>query len=526
MREKTCSKCGSTLPLNKTYYQKRKDSKDGFRGTCRKCQGYNYLIPNPVKEGFKKCSKCKRELPESKEYFNADKNRPDGLTTQCKECRYKKEIFNVKKEVIPEEHKKCIDCKKILHISNFKTNKNSKDGYYMACTSCLIKRRRIGCKEGHKICRKCKRELPSTNKFFLISKTSFDGLENTCLECAGRKFNPKKKYTLWSDGEIDILIESYLILTKEELQKLLPSRTWKAIRSRANKMNLKRTNDYKNIPDDELYKSIDNIKHKKCKKCREYYPFDAIHFPKDIACNDGYRNICKECKGENFAISDAQQWSLEEEEVFIELYSSKTNTELIKEHFPNRTLKNLQDKAYTIWIQKGIKLYKNIETTERMIRQKSTQEWKDKISETLRKRGIFKGEKNPMYGVRRTGSLNPNWKNGRTPEKQIIMNTPKYKGWRNKVMQRDNYSCQICGNKKSGNLEVHHLDNFADFIEKRFIIDNGITLCKECHNPNKSGSYHNVFGTVGNTREEFLEYIVEVRNLNIPSILNINTNIN
>jgi hypothetical protein len=34
---KTCSKCGESLPLNERFFNKKDDSKDGFRSICSKC---------------------------------------------------------------------------------------------------------------------------------------------------------------------------------------------------------------------------------------------------------------------------------------------------------------------------------------------------------------------------------------------------------------------------------------------------------------------------------------------------------
>jgi 5-methylcytosine-specific restriction endonuclease McrA len=53
--------------------------------------------------------------------------------------------------------------------------------------------------------------------------------------------------------------------------------------------------------------------------------------------------------------------------------------------------------------------------------------------------------------------------------------------WREAVFARDKWTCQDCGDKKGGNLEAHHIKSFAEFPELRFAIDNGITLCKDCH---------------------------------------------
>lgn len=72
------------------------------------------------------------------------------------------------------------------------------------------------------------------------------------------------------------------------------------------------------------------------------------------------------------------------------------------------------------------------------------------------------------------------WKGGVTPINRTIRNSLEMKIWREKVFERDNYTCQFC-NKKGGNLNADHIKQFAYFPELRFKISNGRTLCKECH---------------------------------------------
>ena len=79
-----------------------------------------------------------------------------------------------------------------------------------------------------------------------------------------------------------------------------------------------------------------------------------------------------------------------------------------------------------------------------------------------------------------SGSLNYNWKGGITPENVRLRRSIDYKTWRTFVFVRDHFTCQKCG-KVGGRLEVHHIDGFGDFPEKRLDPENGITFCKDCH---------------------------------------------
>lgn len=73
------------------------------------------------------------------------------------------------------------------------------------------------------------------------------------------------------------------------------------------------------------------------------------------------------------------------------------------------------------------------------------------------------------------------WKGGITPINTKIRQSFEYKLWREAVFRRDNWQC-IWGGKDHGNkLNADHIKPFALFPELRFSIDNGRTLCVECH---------------------------------------------
>ena len=87
----------------------------------------------------------------------------------------------------------------------------------------------------------------------------------------------------------------------------------------------------------------------------------------------------------------------------------------------------------------------------------------------------------------RSGALNNNWKGGITPLNKKIRGSLEYKQWRLAVFERDNYTCQLCGirNKKglgrSVKMEADHIKPFSVYEDLRFDINNGRTLCVECH---------------------------------------------
>lgn len=81
------------------------------------------------------------------------------------------------------------------------------------------------------------------------------------------------------------------------------------------------------------------------------------------------------------------------------------------------------------------------------------------------------------------------------------------KRWRVAVFERDGYTCQCCGDKRGGNLNAHHIENFSSNQEGRLDVNNGITLCEPCHNPVLKGSFHHVYGTRNNNKEQLENYI-------------------
>ena len=124
------------------------------------------------------------------------------------------------------------------------------------------------------------------------------------------------------------------------------------------------------------------------------------------------------------------------------------------------------------------------------------------IKNTLgKKRKPFTDEHRRNIGKTKSGLSNWNWKGGITVVYKKIRQSIDYRLWREAVFARDNYTCQKCF-ALGGKLRPHHIKNFSQFPELRFAIDNGITLCEDCHK-----KFHHIFGLQSNTKEQVGLYV-------------------
>ncbi len=339
-----------------------------------------------------------------------------------------------------------------------------------------------------KCCKECKRNLPMNTDYFFKKNGTQDGFANKCKECQGYKFTNK--------------------LTK--------------------------------IPKDG---------YKFCAKCKQELASDIKFFPPDKACKDGLRNVCRECGNDGHFMTDKyvkkprRVWSDEENKLFTERYPHYSNRELIEIFYPNETIKKLMDRATRLSVNKSEETMKRLHKihSEKMYGVDSplyglirSEETKRKISESIKgkyvgensywygrkrsedqcahiskiKKGKWSGESNPRVNDPLIGERNGRWQGGITAENAKIRNSEEYSNWRISVFQRDMHACQCCGNKN--NLEAHHILNFSNNEDLRFDINNGMTLCHDCHNPIVKDSFHHVYGTRNNTYEQLSEFMTGI----------------
>lgn len=110
--------------------------------------------------------------------------------------------------------------------------------------------------------------------------------------------------------------------------------------------------------------------------------------------------------------------------------------------------------------------------------------------------------------INHRGECNHRWRGGITGEQKLLRKRFEYVNWREAVYERDNYTCQCCG-AYGVQLNAHHLNSFAEYPELRLEVDNGITLCEQCHDVTKPGSLHNLYGTSDITPDMLRQYILD-----------------
>lgn len=135
---------------------------------------------------------------------------------------------------------------------------------------------------------------------------------------------------------------------------------------------------------------------------------------------------------------------------------------------------------------------------------------KSKISFWNFKNGQRCGCKKKEAGLKRRGKNHHNWNPERESEDRIKERKyPEYKKWRINIFERDEFTCKICGDDKGGNLIAHHIFSYSDYPELRIDLNNGITLCEECH-----VSFHQKYGYGDNTGSQFLSFLSDIRGEN------------
>jgi len=122
---------------------------------------------------------------------------------------------------------------------------------------------------------------------------------------------------------------------------------------------------------------------------------------------------------------------------------------------------------------------------------KRSQKLKDAVSQANKGR-VHTNYVKPMLGKKHTpetiekmrlaqlGPKSNNWQGGKTHKHKLMRSTSRYRSWRTAVYERDDYTCVTCG-VKGGRINADHIEPLSKNEEKAYDLDNGRTLCVECH---------------------------------------------
>lgn len=292
MKNKICSKCERDLPLTNDYFEKRKESRDGFRGVCRECRGKHFLIKDT-----------------SLDYI---------------------------------ESKICKTCKELKSIDSFQPRKSSVDGYCNMCNLCRMKKNNgYDEKTNTKLCKKCNNRLEVTEEYFKKDELCFDGFRNVCRVCSGGEYGESREYKRWSEEEINILINNYPYFSNEDLNSMFfPHRSVDNMRNKANELGLvkdKESMARRYWTEEQEQYLIDN-----------YASIDTNELVRVI----GKDASTIRARAIKLGIKKDIYWSEEEIQVLIEKYPFYKTEDLVSKYFPDRSLHSINCKVQDLNLKK------------------------------------------------------------------------------------------------------------------------------------------------------------------------------
>lgn len=86
---------------------------------------------------------------------------------------------------------------------------------------------------------------------------------------------------------------------------------------------------------------------------------------------------------------------------------------------------------------------------------------------------------------------------------------PEYYEWVKLVKERDGFTCDCCG-YYGKDVVAHHLEGYSWCKEKRTDVNNGVTMCQNCHN-----NFHFLNDFKENTKNQYLEFWFNLRYKNV-----------
>lgn len=91
------------------------------------------------------------------------------------------------------------------------------------------------------------------------------------------------------------------------------------------------------------------------------------------------------------------------------------------------------------------------------------------------------------FRIANRGSGNYRWIKDRSQlAKRQERNDMAYKEWRRKIWKRDNFKCLFNNSECNGKIIAHHILSWKKYLELRYKISNGVSLCHKHHPRKKS----------------------------------------
>lgn len=361
------------------------------------------------------------------------------------------------------EKKFCKGCEETLPISNFGKSKNVKDGYENKCREC---RKKARMRKHIYNCLYCKETFSATKK---------------------QKYCSPKCRSLSRRRRVNVSC-SYCEETVEIIPAKLGLHEHYYCNQKCRTEHLKALMEGENNPN---YNRVDY----KCDGCGVVFKVipSKVQSQKYIFCNAKcYKeNIGKYFLGENNWNYNRQNYKCDtcgEEFTRIPSQVKGLNKYCSKEcHIV--AIRNAPAKTKV--------------TVKCCICEKEMKVWRAKLK-YIKRFHCSKKCARISYSIYYSGSNSPRWNPELTEEERLIeRNYPEYRKWRNKVFKRDNYTCQCCGDEQGGNLVAHHILNYSEYEELRTDVDNGITLCGQCHK-----EFHDTFGYTNNDEQQLQMFLM------------------
>lgn len=132
------------------------------------------------------------------------------------------------------------------------------------------------------------------------------------------------------------------------------------------------------------------------------------------------------------------------------------------------------------WFRKGESRFPEYQIKKGQRLSPLTEFKKEDIPKNAIKKGEHIGQKTEFKNGQTVGEKSNNWKGGITSVNDKIRKSNEYIEWRRIVYVKDEYTCQMCG-QKHVDIVAHHIKSFSDYPDLRFVPSNGNVLCRSCH---------------------------------------------